>query len=223
MSPSAKVSVDTLATPGTKIHTAMSAIVKGETDALKIATKTGVGRTTIQNALEKAKAAGLVDKKHIVKNLYGVKTIPRDKKSDDHQTKSDDHQRDSKQPPTSTQTPSIAELLGLRILATIQQDGGVADGVAGNQKTLADLVGGSVSGVGDGGNDVFRTNLMLTGEPIVRKVVFNPKTLLIYDYFKTKFDYKGDMAQFLNECVDYFCKGKGLEVSVNLKEAVTSW
>ena len=233
MSPSAKPSVDTLATPGSKIHTAMSAIVKGELDAYKIAVKSDISRSTMINALNKLKVGGFVGKDHTLKNLYrlqtrskGKKTKPQSEQSNNGQTESNTGQTE----PNSGQTPSVAELLGRRILATIQQDNGVKTQLNDNktvlndeQKTLSELVGSSVSGVGDGGNDVFRANLLLTGEPIIRKVVFNPKTLLIYDYMHTKLNYPGDMAAFLNDCVDYFCKGKGLEVSVSLKEAVTSW
>ena len=224
MSPSAKPSVDTLATPGTKLHTAMSAIVKGETDARKI-TKGGVSRSTVRNALDKLKTVGLVTKDHTLENINRVETRSKRKKPDQKPDQLNTGQTGLNTGQTG-QTPSITELLGQRILATIQQDNGLNSGqtvLNDGQKTLSDLVGGSVTGVSDGSTDVFRANLLLTGEPIIRKVVFNPKTLLIYDYMHTKLNYPGDMAAFLNDCVDYFCKGKGLEVSVSLKEAVTTW
>ena len=60
-------------------------------------------------------------------------------------------------------------------------------------------------------------------EPIIRKVVFNPKTLLVYDYIKAKFNYTGNMASFLNDSVEFFCKQKCIDISVNLREKVQSW
>ena len=40
---------------------------------------------------------------------------------------------------------------------------------------------------------------------------------------KAKFNYQGDMASFLNESVEFFCKQKGIDVSINLRDKVESW
>ena len=69
----------------------------------------------------------------------------------------------------------------------------------------------------------FTRMMWLQSEPIIRKVVFNPKTLLVYDYIKAKFNYSGDMATFLNESVEFFCKQKCIDVSINLRDKLESW
>ena len=243
MSPSAKPSVDTLATPGTRTHTVLVAIVKGETDARKIAAKAGVGQSTLRAALDKLKVAGLVSKDHTLKNINRIETRSKEKKpgqKSEHIAKEQSNISTAQSSANTEQSSaipaqprSIAELIGQRVLSTIKQDSGIAgiadgqngivDGLSGDKKGLSNLIGGAVTGASNGGDDAFRSNLLLVGEPIVRKVVFNPKTLLIYDYLHNKLNYPGDMAAFLNDCVDFYCLQKGLEVSVSLKEAVTSW
>ncbi len=58
-----------------------------------------------------------------------------------------------------------------------------------------------------------REVLQMSGETISRKVLFNPKTLLQYAFFKKRFGWEGDLSDFVADTIQYFidhCVGEDI-------------
>jgi len=56
--------------------------------------------------------------------------------------------------------------------------------------------------------------------PIMRKVMMSPKIYLLYDYCRNKMDFKGDIGDFIGDCVDYFFASNGFEISITHKTEI---
>ena len=55
--------------------------------------------------------------------------------------------------------------------------------------------------------------------PVLRKVVLNPKILLYYDYFRSK-GYKGDLGDFICECIELLFKKMGYQIVIEKRSEV---
>lgn len=56
--------------------------------------------------------------------------------------------------------------------------------------------------------------------PIMRKIMLSPKIYLLYDYCRDKLDFQGDIGDFLADCVDYFFRANGFEISITHKSEI---
>jgi hypothetical protein len=62
--------------------------------------------------------------------------------------------------------------------------------------------------------------LMLAGTPIIRKVILNPKIFFWYDFAANRMGFKGDIGDFVNDCVEDFFKSRNYEVIVQKRDVV---
>jgi len=57
------------------------------------------------------------------------------------------------------------------------------------------------------------------GIPVNRKIQLTPKNLTMFQWFKTKYNWSGDISDFINDTMEYFfTKGLGAEMQVIIKE-----
>jgi len=50
---------------------------------------------------------------------------------------------------------------------------------------------------------------------VIRKVILNPKVLMWYDYIVSKFGYKGDLGDFIVECIEDFWASRGYKIKIS--------
>jgi len=65
---------------------------------------------------------------------------------------------------------------------------------------------------------IVERELWIKATPIIRKVVLNPIVYLYYDYMRTNYGYKGDLGDFLYDCVEDFFKSRGITVKIVKEE-----
>jgi hypothetical protein len=73
---------------------------------------------------------------------------------------------------------------------------------------------------GSEGERALERELWVKATPVIRKVILNPKVYLYYDYIKTKYGYKGDIGDFLYDCVEDFFKSRSITIKVVEEEEV---
>lgn len=192
------------------------------------AKKTGASLTTVRSALTVAEKTGKIKK---TQNIHGY--------SKTNQTNTDKvevgeglNETNPELNPNNLRFEDLSDDVKSRLIHQYTQENQVLYKNNGNKPELTNI--GNIEeeiNSGTGGiipkntdnQEQFTRMMWLQSEPIIRKVVFNPKTLLVYDYVKAKFNYQGDIASFLNESVEFFCKQKGIDISINLTEKVQSW
>jgi len=72
--------------------------------------------------------------------------------------------------------------------------------------------------IGEEGARVIQRELWEKATPIIRKVVLNPKVFLYYDYMRANYGYKGDLGDFLYDCVEDFFRSRGFTVKIVKEE-----
>lgn len=68
-------------------------------------------------------------------------------------------------------------------------------------------------------NDLERV-IFLEASPILKKVALNPKVYLWFDYAKTELGFKGDVGDFLIDCVEDFFKSRGFQIVISRTKEV---
>jgi len=56
--------------------------------------------------------------------------------------------------------------------------------------------------------------LWIKASPIIRKVILDPKVFLYYDYVRNKYGYKGDLGDFIRDCVEDFFERRGIKIKI---------
>ena len=56
------------------------------------------------------------------------------------------------------------------------------------------------------------------GVPVGTKIRLTPKSLLLFDWFKAKYGYEGDISDFINDAIEDFFRARGYEVMIVKKE-----
>ena len=61
----------------------------------------------------------------------------------------------------------------------------------------------------------------VAGIPVSRKVQLNPKNLMMFGWFKERYNWEGDLSDFLNDTMTYFFENRlGAKVEINISEVV---
>ena len=60
-----------------------------------------------------------------------------------------------------------------------------------------------------------RRTIQVEADPIIRKVAFTPKTLLLYQWVRSEYNWDGTLSDFVGDCVEYFFK-EHLKVDVGI-------
>jgi len=74
----------------------------------------------------------------------------------------------------------------------------------------------------NGNSQVIQDRMMIDATPIVMKVINNARNLLWFDWFRKRYNYTGDMGDFITDCIDDFFKSRGWEIIVSKKEPVSN-
>ncbi len=68
--------------------------------------------------------------------------------------------------------------------------------------------------------ELVEKEILAVATPIVRKVVLNPAVYLWYDYARNRLGYKGDLGDFLVDCVEDFFRSRGYKIKIVHEEEV---
>ena len=61
----------------------------------------------------------------------------------------------------------------------------------------------------------------VAGIPVSRKVQLNPKNLMMWEWFKERYNWEGDLSDFINDTMAYFFMNRlGAEVKINISEVM---
>jgi len=66
----------------------------------------------------------------------------------------------------------------------------------------------------------FERELWLKATPLIRKVALNPEIYFWYDYARGKLGLKGDVGDFVCDCVRYFFKSHGYKIRIIKEEEI---
>jgi len=58
------------------------------------------------------------------------------------------------------------------------------------------------------------------GVPVGRKIRLTPKNLALFDWFKARYGYDGDLSDFINDAIDDFFRSRGYSLKVVREEEV---
>ena len=61
---------------------------------------------------------------------------------------------------------------------------------------------------------IMEEELWVKASPIIRKVILDPKVFLYYDYVRNKYGYKGDLGDFIRDCVEDFFERRGIKIKI---------
>lgn len=67
---------------------------------------------------------------------------------------------------------------------------------------------------------LFERELTMYGIPIIQKIALNAKVRLYYDYMVNVMGFKGDVGDFLVDCVDDFFNSRGYSIKIIKEEIV---
>jgi len=175
-----------------------------ETDYNVIHKKTGASNTTIRNALNIGRGSGKIKKSQTIQGYSKKNQIDTGKVEVGEVLTETNPELN----PNNLRFEDLSDDVKTRLIHQHNQEKQGLIQNNGNKPGLNNIgdmdeeinpeTGGIVPKNTDNAEQ-FTRMMWLKSEPIIRKVVFNPKTLLVYDYIKAKFNYSGDMATFLNE------------------------
>ena len=111
----------------------------------------------------------------------------------------------------AVQQPAVVQQPSTPSTQQVQQP---SAGQGGGQGLYGPNSAGEPTVLGDG----LQQQLLVAGAPLIRKVMLNPKLFFWYDYAVSKIGFKGDIGDFVFDCVEDYFASRGYTVVVEKKE-----